>query len=520
MRPSIGKTGSARRLYRAAACLAAAAWFLNAGAAGSREGPPGPGSAVANPHPPPEQPPEQPPGQPPAPPPAEPPGEAEEPQTPETPAGEATVADPAAAETPAGETPGEPAEGEPGETESEPGEPAEGEPGETEGGEPEDEEGEPARRAPAVVTAPVGILPGRLVASPAPVPGGAIIGMAPGGDGFLVQTAGGGVVAYEADGERTRWGVPGAGAAFVAEDSGAVILLGENGDVVLRQRSDGARTGGFSTGFAPDRGPLAGPARRPVPAALAGGLLYWVSSGTLRGYHVPGGELALQTKLPEGEATSVVVAPVAAGPTGEAPPLLLVSLGSGGVAAVAASPGTTSATVRWQAAGAGAVTGPAVPFPAERLAFFGDEGGDLTAVDLESGRERWRWELAEGFRHQPLLSRGRLYAATKANSLYCFDAKRGGQRWRAALPGRPAAAPLRIAGAILVVTRDGLLVEVNAETGARIGRARDLDAEVLGVVHRSGDGAREDGWRDRRLFLGLRDGRLAVLGPRIGGETP
>ena len=79
---------------------------------------------------------------------------------------------------------------------------------------------------------------------------------------------------------------------------------------------------------------------------------------------------------------------------------------------------------------------------------------------------------------------------------------------------------MRIAGAILVVTRDGLLVEVNAETGARIGRARDLDAEVLGVVRRSGDGAREDGWRDRRLFLGLRDGRLAVLGPRIGGETP
>lgn len=454
---------------------------------------------------PPEQPPEQPREQPPEqPPPEEPPGEAEEAETPQAPVGEvAPTGEAAGDETPAGETPGEAAEGEPGETEGE---------------EPEDEE--PVRRAPEVVTAPVGILPGRLVAAPAPVPGGSIVGMVLGAAGFLLQTADGDVVAYEPDGERTRWGLPGAGAAFVAEDSGTVVVLGEDGEVVLRQLADGVRTGGFSTGFAPDRGVLAGSVRRPAPAALAGGVLYWVSSGTLRGYRIPAGSLVLETALPEGETASLVAAPAPAGSPGDAPPLLLVSLGSGGVAAVAPSPGTTSGTVRWQASGAGPVTGPVLPFPAESLAFFGDEGGDLTAVDLESGRERWRWELAEGFHHQPLLSRGRLYAATKANSLYCFDAKRGGERWRAALPGRPAAAPLRIAGAILVVTRDGLLVEVNAETGARIGRARDLDAEVLGVVRRLGDGAREDGWRDRRLFLGLRDGRLAVFGPRVGGETP
>ena len=491
----------ARPLPRAAACLVAALGLLNAGVALSREIPPGGRSAAAQSRQPPEQPPERPPEEPPGEV-EEPPGEVEEPEAPVEevpPPGEASAED-----APAGDAADAAGEGEPGETE---------------GGEPEDGEEEPARRAPEVVTAPVGILPGRLVAAPAPVPGGSIAGMVLGADGFLLHTAGGDVVAYEPDGERTRWGVPGADAAFVAEQSGTVILLGESGDVVLRQLADGVRTGGFSTGFAPDRG-LAGPVAGPAPAALAAGVLYWVSSGTLRGYRIPEGNLVLDTTLPEGETASLVAAPPPAGSAEEAPPLLLVSLGSGGVAAVAASPGTTSGTVRWQAAGAGPVTGPILPFPAERLAFFGDEGGDLTAVDLESGRERWRWELAEGFHHPPLLSRGRLFAATKANSLYCFDAKRGGQRWRAALPGRPAAAPLRIAGAIVVVTRDGLLVEVNAETGARIGRARDLDAEVLGVVRRSGDGAREDGWRDRRLFLGLRDGRLAVLGPRIGGETP
>ena len=484
----------ARRLFRAAASLATAALLLNSGPVLSRERPPGGRSVVTDDR--------QPPGQPPEQPPEEPPGEAEESETPveeAIPAGEAPTE-----EIPAGDAAPEAGEGDPG--------PAEGE-------EPGNEAEEPARRAPEVVTAPVGILPGRLVAAPAPVSGGSIIGMVLAAEGFLLHTAGGDVVAYDPDGQRTRWGVPGAGAAFVAEDSGTVVLLGDSGDVVLRQLADGAPIGGFSTGFAPDRG-LAASVHRPAPAALAAGVLYWVSSGTLRGYRIPGGSLVLETALPEGEAASLVAVPDPVDSSGSVPPLLLVSLGSGGVAAVAPSPGTTSGTVRWAAAGAGPVTGPVLPFPAERLAFFGDEGGDLTAVDLESGQERWRWELAEGFHHQPLLSRGRLFAATKANSLYCFDAKRGGQRWRAALPGRPAAAPLRIAGAILVVTRDGLLVEVNAETGARIGRPRDLDAEVLGVVRRLGDGAREDGWRDRRLFLGLRDGRLAVFGPRIGGEAP
>ncbi len=453
--------------------------------------------------------PRQPPGRPPEQPPAEAEedveeetGEAAQPSAEEPPPTDET----AAAETPAGEAAtGEAAEG-----------------GEEE---PEGESEESASRAPEVVTAPVGILPGGLLAAPAPVPGAAIVGMVFGDDGFLLHMAGGEVIAYDRDAEATRWGLPGAGATFVALDSGSVVLLDERGDVTLRRFADGVRVGGFSTGLEPDAGMVAragpGAGHGPAAATLFGGVLYWVSAGTLYGYRVPTGNAVLEVALPDGEATSVVAAASATVESvRDVPPLLLVSLGSGGVAAVSPSGGTTSGALRWQAEGAGPVNGPVLALAEERLAIFGDEGGDLTAVDLEMGRRRWRWQLAEGFHHPPLLSRGRLYAATKANSLYCFDAKRGGQRWRAALPGRPAAPPLRIAGAILVVTQDGLLVELNAETGARIGRPHDLGTEVVGVVRRLGDGAREDGWRDRRLFLGLRDGRLAVFGPRAGSGGP
>ncbi len=448
---------------------------------------------------PPEQPPGQPPEQPPEPP-AQPPEGEEDVE-------EAPAADEEASAT-GEEVPAEASDEEgAGETEAG-GEGAEGE-------DAEDEAEAPARRAPGIAAAPAGILPGRMLSAPAPVPGSVISAMVFGDDGFLVQTAGGAVIAYEPDAEKTRWGLPGAGAAFVgiAEDAETVALLDRHGEVTLRRVLDGVRVGGFATGLPPD-GDLGGAGGGPVPAALAGTTLYWVSGGTLRGYRIPAGDPVLEVPLPAGEPSRVVVAAGAAESAADASSVLLVSLGSGG--AVAVSP---SGAIRWQVEGAGPVTGPGLVSADDRLAIVGDEGGDLTAVDLETGRQRWRWRLAEGFHHPPLLSRGRLYAATKANSLYCFDARRGGERWRAALPGRPAASPLRMAGAILVVTQDGLLVEVNGETGQRIGRPRDLESEVLGVVRRLGDGAREDGWRDRRLFLGLRDGRLAVFGPRTGASS-
>ena len=246
-------------------------------------------------------------------------------------------------------------------------------------------------------------------------------------------------------------------------------------------------------------------------------MLYWFSGGKLHGVELSSGNRQFETPFPHGEAEALVSASMPRRSAGSGTPAatrLLVSLGPEGVAMVAPLPGRTGTAVRWRSGDAGSVTGPVLALPDERLAVFGDLDGDLRAVDIETGRRRWRWRLSEGMHHPPLAHGGKLFTATRANSLYCYDAGGGGERWRAALPGRPAAPPLRIAGTLMVVTRDGKLVEFHPETGAQIGRMRDLGAEVVGVVRRTGDGAREEGWRDRRLFLGLRDGRLAVLGPR------
>lgn len=398
------------------------------------------------------------------------------------------------------------------------GEDDEGESGDEESGDPD----APESGAPADLAAPpIGILPGRLLASPTPVPGSPVLEIVFGEEGFVVRAAGGQVIAYETDGRGSRWGLPEARAVFIGEYADRVLILDAAGEVTLRRMSDGKWEWGFSTGVPPgDAG--SGELGRPPPAVLAAGALYWVSGGALHGFEVHSGVRLLETPLPAGEAAALVSfpPPLASvrleGVETRLPYRLLVSLGAGGVEMIAPLPQGGGNPRRWRSEAVGPVEGPGLVLWTERLAVFGNAGGVLHALDLETGRPRWRWRLGEGFHHPPLWNRGRLYAATNANSLYCYDASGGGERWRAALPGRPAAPPLRVAGALLVVTRDGALVEFNAETGAQLGGPYDLDTEVVGVVRRRGDGAREDGWRDRRLFLGLRDGRLAIVGPRTG----
>ena len=304
-------------------------------------------------------------------------------------------------------------------------------------------------------------------------------------------------------------------------------MLNREGEAAIHRITDGARLGGFSTGLAPGAtapgdGPW--PEDRP-PAAVAGGVLYVVVAGALHGYAVPDGDRVLLAELPGPGATAVVATTLRAasgarsGRAAPATPVLLVSLDADGVAAVD-GPTAGSGGVRWTAPTEGALATPVVALPERNLAIAAEANGGLSAFRLEDGRRRWRWSLAEGFDHPPLAQGDRLYAATRANTIYAFDAATGAEQWRAGLPGRAAASPLRLAGALIVATRDGWVLELNPQNGMAMGRPRDLGAEVTGAVASRGDASREQGWRARRLLLGLRDGSLATLGPRLGAASP
>ena len=413
--------------------------------------------------------------------------------------------------------------GEGGDTGEEPGE-----------GDEEADEEESGPRLAALATAPTGILPGVEQAAPNPDPGNPVVDLLLEEDGFVALTAGGRVVAFGPEGGRPLWGVMDGRAAAIGRIEGAVAVLDRDGGVTVRRLADGRP---LSTLAGPD--PEAGKSDEALPTSILDrptgwfgrGRLLHASGGRLFGRDLPGGAPVFEVLFEDagggegageeeegGRPLARVLAVsfeeiTAEGPqsaSGRRSGRAAVSLGDGGLALLDAGSGA----IRWRREEIGRITHPALLVPERDLLIAGSAEGELHALRLSDGRTRWRHRLYEGFRHPPFASRGRLYAVSEANSVYCFDLGRGGERWRAALPGRPAGAPLRLAGALVVAVRDGLIVELQPEIGSRIGRERRLEAEIVGVVRARGDGPGENGWRRRRLYLGLRDGRLAVLGPR------
>ena len=465
---------------------------------------------------------------------------------PEASAPEAPVAGEAgeAGQPPSGEGSGEteaaPEEGDeaggPGEEGAEPGEGSEDELGEGE------EEEDLGPRVAGLAGASAGILPGEEMAAPAPDPGSPVVGLVLEEEGFVALTASGRVVAYGPDGGRPRWAVMEdreRRTAAIGRWAGGVPLLGTDGVVEVRAPADGAPAIRFATGERP--GPLPGIATAPglgtAPAGAgfpigvgAAGVarfgpegLFFASGGRLLGFSDGDGERLFETPLAvsaepggrEDDASAGVRAVALGGPGERAGPVAAVSLGPGGLALIDAGSGA----LRWRRDDLGDIGAPALVAAEEGLVIVGSREGDLHALRLRDGQTRWRRRLFEGFDRAPFASRGRLYAASEGNSLYCYDLARGGERWRAALPGRPAASPRRVAGALLVAIRDGLLVELNPNTGLVMGRARRLDSEIFGVVRHRPDGPGESGWRQRRVYLGLRDGRLLVLRPRVSLDS-
>ena len=425
----------------------------------------------------------------------------------------------------------EEAEGESGAEEAEGG--GEGGDAGEDAGESEEEadEEESGPRLAALATAPTGILPGVEQAAPNPDPGNPVVDLLLEEDGFVALTAGGRVVAFGPEGGRPLWGVMDGRAAAIGRIEGTVAVLDRDGGVTVRRLADGRP---LSTPAGADSGAGRGDDALPTsildrPTGWFGrGRLLHASEGRLFGRDLPGGapvfevlfedsgggeEEGDEERLPARVLGASFEEPGAERPRGASGGRFgraAVSLGDGGLALL----DTGNGEIRWRREEIGRITHPALLVPERDLLVVGSAEGELHALRLSDGRTRWRRRLYEGFRHPPLASRGRLYAVSEANSVYCFDLGRGGERWRAALPGRPAGAPLRLAGALVVAVRDGSVVELQPEIGSRIGRERRLDAEIAGVVRARGDGPGENGWRRRRLYLGLRDGRLAVLGPR------
>lgn len=157
----------------------------------------------------------------------------------------------------------------------------------------------------------------------------------------------------------------------------------------------------------------------------------------------------------------------------------------------------------------------AAPAYADGTVYFGDSGGRLFAVDVETKAPKpgWSFQAKSAIWAAPLVVDGRLYVASMDHYVYCLDAESGAEIWKTEVGASIAAQPTLDAG------RGVLYV------GAYDGRVHVLDAGsgelVDGLDFQAGNWL----WSEvvvtgDRLYVSALDGKLYALDPESGAVIP
>ncbi|ELZ22504.1 cell surface protein/ lipoprotein [Halosimplex carlsbadense 2-9-1] len=115
----------------------------------------------------------------------------------------------------------------------------------------------------------------------------------------------------------------------------------------------------------------------------------------------------------------------------------------------------------------------ATPTVADGVVYCGDEGGTLTALDANDGRERWSFAVAgdragpSAVRSGPVVADGTAYVGATDGRVYAVDTADGAERWRFDAGGfLGVAAPVALAeGRVFAGSYAGRLYALDAETG-------------------------------------------------------
>lgn len=172
--------------------------------------------------------------------------------------------------------------------------------------------------------------------------------------------------------------------------------------------------------------------------------------------------------------------------------------------------------VAWELRGGGAFGPPAI---AGDTVYAGSADGRLYAVELATGKERWRYAAEEDLTTRPAVADGAVYVSSLQDTLFAVDAATGAWRWHHRREGTGGkftifGAADAVAGpdAVYAAFSDGFVAALDQKSGAvrwqrQIAPPGDpLDVDALAL---------EGG----RLFAAAYSGAVLALDARSGDEV-
>lgn len=106
------------------------------------------------------------------------------------------------------------------------------------------------------------------------------------------------------------------------------------------------------------------------------------------------------------------------------------------------------------------------PAVADGVAYVAGYGGAIEALDLATGRARWRFSSKLPFGGGPGVGEGLVAAGSVAGDVVALEAASGAQRWRVTVGGEVLSAPAIGGGLVVVRTVDGRIRGLRASDGS------------------------------------------------------
>ena len=103
------------------------------------------------------------------------------------------------------------------------------------------------------------------------------------------------------------------------------------------------------------------------------------------------------------------------------------------------------------------------------VVYFGDELGEFHAVDASTGKRRWTFRAEGGITSSANLLGDRVLFGSYDNHLYCLDAANGERVWRYETAGYVHGSPAVLGGSAVTTGCDGFLRLVDVRTGKESG---------------------------------------------------
>ncbi|MCP4293904.1 MAG: alpha/beta fold hydrolase [bacterium] len=102
--------------------------------------------------------------------------------------------------------------------------------------------------------------------------------------------------------------------------------------------------------------------------------------------------------------------------------------------------------------------------------FIGSASSYVYAVDVDSGKEKWRFQTGGLVRSSPRLNGDAIVIGSWDHHVYCLDGETGGEVWRTDTGGIVQATPVVAGGRVYVGSRNPVMVALDASNGEQIWR--------------------------------------------------